>query len=215
MYKVKICGIQRPEHVKAAVKSGASYVGFVFFKNSRRNVSIKVAEELLNNVPQEVMSVALLVDPTDKFICEILEKVSVDMLQLHGHETIDRVEKIKRLSKLPIMKAIGISSKDDLALINKYEMVADQILLDAKPPLNAKVPGGMGKKFDWDILAGLKYRKPWLLAGGLTAENVKCAIKKTGATQFDVSSGVEDKFGTKSKKKIFEFLNTLKGDLDG
>ena len=190
--------------------SGASYVGFVFFENSRRNVPISIAKKLLVDVPKEVTRVALMVNPTDKFICQTLESVSVDMLQLHGTETIDRVVSIRRLSNLPIMKAIGISTKDDLALVNKYEMVADQILLDAKPPAEAKVPGGLGKRFDWDILSGFKCSKPWLLAGGLTAKNVNLAIKKTGATQFDVSSGVENKFGIKSNKKMFEFLNTLR-----
>ena len=155
-----------------------------------------------------------MVNPTDTFICQVLERVSVDMLQLHGNESVDRVESIKRLTGLPIIKALGIRNKDDLGLINKYEIVADQILLDAKPPVDAKAPGGLGKSFDWDILACFQFKNPWLLAGGLTAKNVKIAQKKTGAIQFDVSSGVEDKFGRKSKKKIFEFLNELKGVID-
>ena len=132
------------------------------------------------------------------------------MIQLHGNETVERVDRIKSISKLPVMKAIGIKTKADLALVNQYEVVADQILLDAKPPANALSPGGLGQSFDWDILSNFKTKKPWLLAGGLNAQNVKSAIKKTGATEFDVSSGVEDRFGVKSERKIFEFLNILK-----
>ncbi len=214
MYKIKICGIQRLGHLQAAIEGGASYVGFVFFEDSRRNVSIENAKKLADSVPNAVTSVALMVNPTDTFICQVLERVSVDMLQLHGHESIDRVKSIKRLTGLPIMKALGIRSKDDLGLINKYEIVADQILLDAKPPVDAKVPGGLGKSFDWDILASFQFKNPWLLAGGLTAKNVKIAQKKTGASQFDVSSGVEDEFGRKSNKKILEFLNELNGVID-
>ena len=214
MYKIKICGIQRLEHLQAAIEGGASYVGFVLFEDSRRNVSIEIAKKLADNVPSTVTSVALMVNPTDTFICQVLKRVSFDMLQLHGHESIDRVESIKRMTGLPIMKALGIRRKDDLELINKYEVVADQILLDAKPPLDSKVPGGLGKSFDWDILDSFQFKNPWLLAGGLTAKNVKIAQKKTGATQFDVSSGVEDEFGRKSKKKIFEFLNEVKGVID-
>ena len=214
MYKVKICGIRETQHLHAAVKSGASYIGFVFFENSRRNVTIETAQKLASQVPKEVLRVALMVNPSDEFIHRILESVSIDMLQLHGHETSERVRTIKRLSNLPIMKAIGIGKKEDLALVKKYEIVADQILLDAKSPIDARVPGGLGKSFDWNILSKFRCKKPWLLAGGLTIENLSMAIEKTGANQFDVSSGVEDKFGIKSVKKICQFLNTVKGAED-
>ena len=211
MYKVKICGICEAQHLHAAVESGASYIGFVFFEKSRRNISIETAQLLANQVPKGIVRVALLVNPRDQFIRDVLKNVPIDMLQLHGQETIERVKNIKKMTNLPVMKAIGVATKKDLVLVNKYERVADQILLDAKPPAEAKVPGGLGKSFDWDILSDFFCKKPWLLAGGLTSENIKMAIKKTRASQFDVSSGVEDQFGTKSKKKIFEFLNTLKG----
>ncbi len=214
MYKVKICGICEAKHLRAAVESGASYVGFVFFEKSRRNISIQMARSLVTGVPPEVVSVALMVDPSNEFICRVLENVPIDMLQLHGHETTNRLREIKNLTNLPIMKAIGVKSRDDLAIIEEYAIVADQLLLDAKPPKGAKVPGGLGNKFDWRILADFKCEIPWMLAGGLTSENIKTAIEQTTAFQFDVSSGVEDKFGTKSEKKIFEFLNTLKGDFD-
>jgi phosphoribosylanthranilate isomerase len=212
MIKVKICGIQELWHLKAAVESGASYVGFVFFENSRRNVSTEIAQKLANQVPNEVVRVALMVDPSDAFIARVLDTVSIDMLQLHGHETVERVRRIKDIMNVPVMKAIGISDKSDLAIIKEYEIVADQILLDAKPSLSAKVPGGLGRPFDWSIINGFEFKKPWLLAGGLNSQNVQNAIKQTGATGVDVSSGVEDEYGTKSATKIVEFLNILKGD---
>tara|TARA_A100001011_G_C13923943_1_gene680310 strand:+ start:36 stop:683 length:648 start_codon:yes stop_codon:yes gene_type:complete len=214
MFKVKICGIREVRHLRAAVKSGASYVGFVFFEKSRRNVSIETAQRLARKVPKGVLKVALMVDPTDEFAFNILNHVPIDMLQLHGNETIDRVQRLKNISNLPIMKALGVNTKSDLAAIKKYEMVSDQILIDAKPPVESKVPGGLGKTFDWNILSEFQSKKPWLLAGGLTSKNVKIAIEKTGARQFDVSSGVEDECGVKSEEKIFEFINTLKGELD-
>lgn len=210
MYKVKICGILEDRHIFAAAQSGASYVGFVFFEKSRRNVSIPTAQRLANDTPNGIVRVALLVNPSNICINRVLENVSIDMIQLHGNETVERVNEIKGVSKLPVMKAIGIKTKADLALINQYEVVADQILLDAKPPVNALSPGGLGQSFDWNILSNFEPKKPWLLAGGLNAQNVKSAINKTGASEFDVSSGVEDRLGVKSERKIFEFLNTLK-----
>lgn len=213
MYKVKICGIKEVKHLDAAITNGAAYVGFVFFERSSRNISIELAQELANMVPKHVYSVALMVDPSDAFIDSVLGKVSIDMIQLHGKETSERVKYVNNLTKLPIMKAFGVRIKEDLDVIKNYEEVADRILIDAKPPKNSKVPGGRGKSFNWDILSGFQCKKPWLLAGGLNAKNVALAIKLTGASQFDVSSGVEDKFGVKSERKIYDFLNTLKGEL--
>ena len=215
MTKVKICGIRESRHLKVAVDSGASYVGFVFFEKSRRNVSADIAKKLSNETPIDVIRVALMVNPNDMFIKQVLDTVRIDMIQLHGYESVQRVRNIKVMTGLPVIKAIGVSDKNDLGIITKYEMVSDQILLDAKPPLNSNVPGGLGYQFDWSIIDGFEFKKPWLLAGGLKPENVKKAIKETGAMQVDVSSGVEDKDGTKSEAKIFEFLNTLKEDLDG
>ena len=210
MFKVKICGITELQHLEAAVENGASYVGFVFFEKSRRNVSNLLAQKLANRTPCEVIRVALMVDPSDAFITRVLDTVSIDMLQLHGHETSERVLKIKAMTNMPVIKAIGVSDRKDLEIIRKYEMVADKILLDAKPPLNAGVPGGRGYQFDWSIINGYEFKKPWLLAGGLNQYNVKKAIVQTGATEVDVSSGVEDEFGIKSETKILEFLKTVK-----
>ena len=211
MFKVKICGIRELSHLEVAVKNGASYVGFVFFKNSRRNVSNTIAQKLASQTPSDVVRVALMVDPSDDFVKQILDSVSIDMLQLHGQESVDRVFNIKSMTNLPVMKAIGVSDKNDLGIIKEYEKVADQILLDAKPPVSSNVPGGLGHQFDWGLLSGFEFEKPWLLAGGLNSKNVIKAIKATGAMEFDVSSGVEDEFGIKSKIKIVEFLNTVRG----
>ena len=211
MYKAKICGIREERHLHAAVNGGASYVGFVFFEKSRRNVSISVAKQLANQVPKDVQRVALMVNPTNVFINKILKSVPIDMLQLHGHENSERIHTVKKISSLPVMKAVGISSKEDLVLVKNYETIADQILLDAKPPFNSEVPGGLGASFDWNILSGFRCKKPWLLAGGLTAKNVKLACQITGAMEFDVSSGVEDNAGIKSEEKILKFLKAVTG----
>jgi len=215
MFKVKICGIRETHHLIAAVESGASYLGFVFFDKSRRNVSIEVAQKLAKATPRDVVRVALMVNPDDALISRVLDTVPIDMLQLHGHESIERVSNIKAMTGVPVMKAIGVGNKNDLAIIKEYELVADQILLDAKPPLTSPVPGGLGRPFDWSIINSFAFKKPWLLAGGLNSKNVKKAIKQTGATEVDVSSGVEDEFGTKSEKKILEFINILKENFNG
>ena len=212
MYKVKICGICELGALNAAVASGSDYVGFVFFRKSKRNLTIKKARELSINTPQRVLKVALMVDPEDSDLKRVLEKVPIDILQLHGTESPSRVYNIKRNTGLSVMKAIGVSTKSDLERVDEYARVADQILLDAKPPIGSAVPGGLGKSFDWGILKGVKLSKPWFLAGGLNSKNLKDAIKFTGATKFDVSSGVEDAFGKKTEKKISEFINILKGE---
>ena len=214
MYKVKICGIREERHIQAAIESGAAYIGLVFFQKSIRNVSIESAQALASNVPARVKTVALVVNPCDEVILKILQNVQIDMFQLHGNETVERVQQIKDISRLPVIKAIGVSSKKDLHKVRIYETVADLILLDGKPPSDAPVPGGLGKSFNWRILSEFKFRKPWLLAGGLNEENVRLAAHKTNATQFDVSSGVEDNTGRKSEKKIFRFIEALKGNLN-
>ena len=210
MFKVKICGIREAHHLKAAVESGASYLGFVFFEKSRRNVTTAIAQKLANDTPSGVVRVALMVNPDDAFISRVLDTVPIDMIQLHGHESVDRVNSIKVITGVPVMKAIGVGNKNDLDIVKEYELVADQILLDAKPPVTSNVPGGLGQPFDWSIINGFAFKKPWLLAGGLNSKNVEEAIKQTGATEVDVSSGVEDEFGIKSETKISEFINILK-----
>lgn len=205
--KVKICGLRTVADVMAAADAGASYVGFVFFPKSPRNVTIDEAAALAIEVPMGVAKVALVVNADDAFLDALTAKVPLDMLQLHGSETPARVAEVKARYSLPVMKAIGISTAADLEKIDTYAAVADQLLIDAKPPKDANLPGGNGNAFDWQLLAGRKYwTKPWMLAGGLTMDNVASAIATTGATQVDLSSGVESAPGVKDPALIHAFI---------
>jgi phosphoribosylanthranilate isomerase len=210
--RVKICGLKDRENLDAAIAGGAAYVGFVFHKKSPRNIEIADAAELAASVPAGVCKVALTADADDDAIAAILESVPIDMLQLHGNETPDRVTEIKSRFGLPVMKAVGLGGAADIAELVRFSKVADQILVDAKPPKGAANRGGTGHTIDWTLLSGRRWPVPWMLAGGLTAENVADAIRITGAQQVDVSSGVERKRGAKDPEKVREFLDTvLKG----
>ena len=199
---VKICGLSRPEHVTAAAEVGASYVGFVFFEKSPRYVSPEAARALALQAPVGLAKVALVVNADDAFLDALTQAVPLDMLQLHGGETPERVAEIKTRYGLPVMKAVGVADADDLANLDTYSRVADQILVDAKPPKGADLPGGNGLAFDWRLIAGRRWPVPWMLAGGLTPVNVAEAIRLTGARQVDVSSGVESAPGRKDTDLI-------------
>ncbi|MCC5956061.1 MAG: phosphoribosylanthranilate isomerase, partial [Natronohydrobacter sp.] len=188
---VKICGLTSPQAVSDAVESGARYLGFVFFPRSPRHLDLPAAADLARTVPVGIAKVALTVDADDAMLDALLAAVPIDMLQLHGHETPARVAEVKARFGLPVMKAVGVSERADLAALDSYLPVADQILLDAKPPKGADLPGGNGLAFDWRLIEGRDWPKPWMLAGGLTPENVAQAVRLTGARQVDVSSGVE------------------------
>ena len=203
---VKICGLTTPEHVTAAVEAGATYVGFVFFPPSPRCVSPENAAELAALVPAGVCKVALTVNATDTDLEDILRAAPMDMLQLHGSETPERVEQVKSRFGLPVMKAVGVADATDLPKIDTYNRVADQLLIDAKPPKNATLPGGNGLTFDWRLIAGRRWPIPWMLAGGLTPDNVAQAKRLTGATQLDVSSGVESAPGVKDPALVRAFI---------
>ena len=204
--KVKICGLKSAEAVEAAVAAGAGYVGFVFFPKSPRNLGVDVARDLAIEVPPGVAKVALTVDAGDDLLDEITERVPLDMLQLHGAETPDRVRSIRARYGLPVMKALGVAEAADLAAIDTYSGVADQLLVDAKPPKDGVLPGGNGLTFDWRLIANRRWPVPWMLAGGLTPENLAEAIALTGAQQVDVSSGVESAPGVKDAALIRRFL---------
>lgn len=204
--RVKICGLSTPETVRAAVAAGARYLGFVFFAKSPRNVTPGQAAELTGEVPPGVAKVALVVDPSNALLDEIMATAPVDMIQLHGHESPARVAEVRARYGLPVMKAVGIADENDLGALSQYEAVADQILVDAKPPKGAKLPGGNAVAFDWRLIAGRDWQKPWMLAGGLTPENVAQAIRLTGARQVDVSSGVESAPGVKDVALIRAFI---------
>jgi phosphoribosylanthranilate isomerase len=208
---VKICGLSDAVHLKAAAEAGAAYVGFVFFEKSPRHVSLEQARALALATPAGIAKVALMVNAPDDLLDRLTTEVPLDMLQLHGSESPERVAEVKSRYGLPVMKAIGVAEAADLAAIDLYSEVADQLLIDAKPPKNAQLPGGNGLAFDWRLLRDRKYwTKPWMLAGGLTPENVADAIRLTGARQVDVSSGVESALGVKEARLIASFVAAAK-----
>lgn len=204
--RVKICGLSTSEGVAAAVAAGARYVGFVFFPPSPRSVDPETARVLALEVPPGIAKVGLFVDPDDALLDAVLAKVPLDMIQLHGEETPARVAEIRRRHGLPVMKAVGIRETSDLALIDLYARVADQLLIDAKPPKGAPLPGGNAVPFDWRLIAGRRWPVPWMLAGGLAPGNVAEAVRLTGAQQVDVSSGVESAPGVKDPARIRAFV---------
>lgn len=203
---VKICGINDPEALSAAVEAGARFTGFVFFPPSPRHVLPELAAQLAAKVPLGVAKVGLFVDPTDQALDAVLTQVPLDMIQLHGHESPARVAEVKARTGLPVIKAVGVADPEDLAALWDYGLVADMLLIDAKPPRDAALPGGNGLAFDWRLLAGRQILKPWLLAGGLTPDNVAQAIRLTRARGVDVSSGVESAPGIKDPQRIRRFI---------
>ncbi|QBX34397.1 phosphoribosylanthranilate isomerase [Paracoccus liaowanqingii] len=211
MAEVKICGLREPAHVAAAVEAGARYLGFVFFPKSPRAVTGAEAATLSADLPVGVAKVGLFVDPSDALLTEVLDAVALDIVQLHGHETPERVAEVKALTGLPVMKAVGISGPDDLVLLTEYGVVADMLLVDAKPPKGADLPGGNGLAFDWRLLVGRRWLRPWMLAGGLTPDNVAEAVRLTGAPAVDVSSGVESAAGVKDSARIGAFCAAARG----
>jgi phosphoribosylanthranilate isomerase len=210
--RVKICGLSEQATLDRAVSCGAAYVGFVFFEKSPRNVTRDQARALVVTVPPGVCKVALTVNPTDAELEAILDAVPLDMLQLHGAESPERCAEVRETFGLPVMKAVGIADEADLPQLGDYAQVCDQILVDAKPPKEADVPGGRGVAFDWRLIAGRRWAVPWMLAGGLDPENVAEAIRLTGARQVDVSSGVETAPGVKDGEKIERFLKAAMGE---
>lgn len=210
--RVKICGLTAADQVVAAAEAGATYVGLVFFAKSPRNLDLSQAADLAACVPAGTAKVALTVNATDAELDAILDRVPLDMLQLHGSESPSRVAALRDRFGLPVMKAVGIADARDLDQIDRYAEVADQLLVDAKPPRDAALPGGNGLSFDWQLLAGRKYwTRPWMLAGGLTPQNVAEAVRRTGARQVDVSSGVERAPGIKDAALIRAFVQAANG----
>ena len=205
---VKICGLATVDDVRACADADANYMGLVFFEKSPRNITIPAARELALAAPLGLAKVALVVNPSDAELDAIIATVPLDMVQLHGRETPERVAEVKARFGLPVMKAVGIADGDDLPKLESYFGVADQILVDAKPPEGGELPGGNGLSFDWRLLAGRRWPCPWMLAGGLTPENVAQAVKMTGAKQVDVSSGVEDAPGQKNAELIQKFVQS-------
>ena len=205
--RVKICGLKDQAGIAAVAATKAAYAGFVFFPKSPRAVTVDQARGLAPEVPFGVAKVALVVDADDALIDAITRDVAIDILQLHGKESPERVAEIRARTGLPVMKAMGIASREDMEALTPYFAVADQILVDAKAPKDAVLPGGNGVAFDWRLVANRRWPKPWMLAGGLTPDNVAEALRLTGATQVDVSSGVESAPGVKDAAKIKAFVD--------
>ncbi len=210
--EVKICGLDRAAAVDAAVEGGARYTGFVFYPPSPRNLTPEGAAALTERVPSSVTKVGLFVDPTDAKIASVLALNELDMIQLHGSESPARVAEVKARFGLAVMKAIKIASAKDLDGASAYYEIADRILFDALAPVGmaGALPGGNALKFDWTLIAGLVVPLPWMLAGGLTADNLAEAVRVTAAAAVDVSSAVEERPGFKSLDKIHAFLAAAK-----
>ena len=207
---IKICGLKTPETLEAAIAAGADWVGFVFFPKSPRHVSLDEAKALGQIVGSRAKKVALSVDADDAALADIEKALKPDFHQLHGHETPARVAAIRAKFGRPVIKAIGIAEAGDLEAARAYETAADWLLLDAKPPKNAALPGGNGLTFDWQLLAGLDLEKPFMVSGGLDPSNVGTAIAISHPAGVDVSSGVETAPGVKDPAKIRAFIEAAR-----
>ncbi|MDE0175568.1 MAG: phosphoribosylanthranilate isomerase [Defluviicoccus sp.] len=211
--RVKICGVSTVDVLEAAVSEGASDVGLVFFPRSPRNVSAEQAAALSAAAPDDVTVVGLFVDPPDETLESVLSVARLDLLQLHGSESPERVAAIRRRTGKPAMKAIKVAGPDDIAAARRYDGIADRLLFDAKAPSTEGryMPGGNALTFDWRMLAGLDWPCPWMLSGGLTPETVADAIRTSGAPGVDVSSGVESAPGVKDTSLIAAFIRAAEG----
>lgn len=206
----KICGLTTPEAVRAALDGGAAFLGFVFFEKSPRRLSVEAAARLAEPTRGRAKVVALAVDPTDAEVDHIAQGLRPDFLQLHGKEAPARVRQVAARAGVGVIKALPVSEAADLAAAGDYEIVAEHLMFDAKPPKDASRPGGMGATFDWDLLAGRRFARPWFLAGGLDPWNLTDAVARSGAPLVDVSSGVERGPGLKDPALIKAFLDAAR-----
>ncbi len=197
--QIKICGIKTPEALDAAILAGARFIGFVFYPPSPRYIEIDTAKELAMSLPTGARAVGLFVDPSDEELDNILGYVPIDMIQLHGNESVERCKQIKEKYALPIIKAFPVSTASDIEKSKAYEDVANWLLFDNKT-------GGSGQKFDWGLLKGKEFSKPWMLSGGLDSNNIKEALKILSPNAVDISSGVERARGVKCPDKIRSFI---------
>jgi phosphoribosylanthranilate isomerase len=208
--KAKICGVSTPEAVRAALDGGAGWLGFVFFPKSPRNVSVQAAVRLAEPVRNRAKVVALLVDPSDAQVDEVARGLAPDLIQLHGAESPARTREIAGRAGCGIIKALPVAETGDLARAADYEPLVEHLMFDAKPPKDAALPGGAGRAFDWSLMAGRRFRRPWFLAGGLDPWNVAEAAEVSGAPMVDVSSGVERGPGLKDPALIAAFLDAVR-----
>jgi phosphoribosylanthranilate isomerase len=211
--EVKICGISDPDTAGLVSREGASYGGLVFYPPSPRAVTPGEAAGVAQGFAPGVKKVGLFVDPEDALLRAAFEAVALDMIQLHGAEPVARVAEIRAQFGAPVMKVLKIARPEDLEAVGDYAPVTDLFLFDARPPKDRKdaLPGGNALSFDWRILAGRRFPRPWMLAGGLTAENLETAVEISGARAVDVSSGVESAPGVKDPQKIKDFMSKARG----
>ena len=207
---VKICGLSTPETLDVAVDAGADMVGFVFFAPSPRHLGLDTARALGKHVGRRAVKVALTVDADDATLENIVEMLRPDILQLHGKETTARLRDIKAKFGLPLMKALAVETTADLAPLAGYADVADRILFDARAPKGATRPGGLGAVFDWHVLENIDLKLPFMVSGGLNAENVAEAVRVTRAGGVDISSGVERTPGIKDPEMIRAFIRAAR-----
>jgi len=207
---VKICGLTTRETLDAALAAGADMVGFVFFPPSPRHLGLEMARELGRQAKGHALKVALTVDADDTTIANIIETLRPDLLQLHGRESVARIRDLKGRFGLPVMKAIPVAAATDLAPLAGYAAVCDRILFDARAPKDATRPGGLGATFDWHLLENLDLRLPFMVSGGLNADNVAEAVRITHADGVDVSSGVERAPGVKDCDLIRDFVRAAR-----
>lgn len=209
--RVKICGVRTRADAVAAAEAGAAYIGLVFYDRSPRGLTLGDARWIAEGAPRSLVRVVLTVDAADEALDAIASMVPFEMLQLHGRETPERVVAVRERYSVPVMKAVGIRGEEDLEALRDYERAADQLLVDARPPSGADRPGGTGASFDWRLIQGRRWKTPWMLAGGLTPDNVAEAVRETAADQVDVSSGVESRPGEKDPDRIAAFIRAAGG----
>ena len=209
VFDIKICGLKTPEAVEAALNGGATHIGFIFFQKSPRHMTPADAGRLREAAQNRAKVVAVTVDADDATLDEIVRELKPDMLQLHGHETPQRVADVKKRYGLPVIKAFAVREASDLDAITPYKGIADRFLFDAKPPKGADLPGGNGVSFDWTLLDALDADVDYMLSGGLNAGNIAEALQKTRAPGIDVSSGVERAPGEKDVRLIEEFFQAV------
>lgn len=209
---VKICGINTEDAAIAAMSAGADALGYVFFPPSPRHISLKGAKTLTERVPDSIYKVGLFVEAGDEALENAIKAGNLDVIQLHGKESPERVAEVKKRFGLKVMKAISVSTANDIDTARKnYDGVADFLLFDAKPPKDSVLPGGNAVSFDWSLLTGQNFQSNWMLAGGLDPGNVAEAVRISGAPWVDVSSGVERTKGVKDARKIADFIQAAKG----
>ena len=207
---VKICGLSTPETLDAALQAGADMVGFVFFPASPRHISLETARDLGRQAKGRATKVALTVDADDATLANIVETLRPDILQLHGKESVARLRDIKQAFGVPLMKVLAVETAADLAPLAGFAAVADRMLFDARAPKGATRPGGLGTVFDWHVLENLDLKLPFMVSGGLTADNVAEAVRVTRAGGVDVSSGVEQAPGIKDPEMIRAFIRAAR-----